>query len=134
MYALSGTKRNALLEVIETGFGVFVKSWITNNSDDDFILKQYCPPGFLFYSAPRGIKRGGGICFFTDVISIWKILKSLPLNFWNAVMPETVGATTYFVIAVYRPPGLNVKFFIDHFTILFEERLHVDKIVFLGDF
>ena len=47
----------------------------------------------------------------------------------------TVGAISYLVIAVYRPPGLNVKAFIDHFAILFEEkRLQFDKIVLLGDF
>ena len=47
----------------------------------------------------------------------------------------TAGATSYLVIAFYRPPGLNVKSFIDHFTVLFEEkRLQFDKIVLLGDF
>ena len=47
----------------------------------------------------------------------------------------TVGATSYLVIVVYEPPGLNVKSFIDQFTILFEEkRLQFDKIVLLGDF
>ena len=47
----------------------------------------------------------------------------------------TVGATSYLVIAVCRPPGLKVKSFIDHFTIHFEEkRLQFDKIVLLGDF
>ena len=47
----------------------------------------------------------------------------------------TVGATSYLVIAVYRQPGSNVKSFIDHFTLLFEEkRLQFDKIVLLGDF
>ena len=55
---------NALLEVNEISLGVFIESWITNNSDDDFILKQCCPPGFLFYSAPRVNKRGVGICHF----------------------------------------------------------------------
>ena len=47
----------------------------------------------------------------------------------------TVGATSYLVIAVYRPPGLNVKSLVDHFAILFEEkRLQFDKIVLLGNF
>ena len=38
------------------------------------------------------------------------------------------------VIAVYWPPGLNVKFFVDYFTILFEKRLQFDEIDLLGDF
>ena len=44
---------NDLLEVNEIIFGVFIESWITNNSDDSFILKQCCTSGFLFYSAQR---------------------------------------------------------------------------------
>ena len=34
---------NALLEVFEIGFGVFIESQITNNSGNDFILKKCCP-------------------------------------------------------------------------------------------
>ena len=46
-----------------------------------------------------------------------------------------VRATGYLVIAVYRPPGLNVQSFIEHFTILFAEKsLQFDKIVLLCDF
>ena len=55
---------NFFSEVNEISLGVFIELWITNNSDDDFILKQCCIPGFLFYSAPRVNKSGGGICVF----------------------------------------------------------------------
>ena len=46
---------------------VFIESWITNNSEHDFILKL-CSPGF-FYSAPR-VSKIGGIASFAGVISI----------------------------------------------------------------
>ena len=111
---------NALLEVNEISFWVFIESWITNNSDDDFILKRCYHPGFLFYSAPRVNKRGGGICVFYRC--------DLHLENFEKFVSEccyaslSVGATTYLVIAVYWPPGLNVKSFIDHFTVLFEEK------------
>ena len=78
---------NALLEVNEISLGVFIESWITNNSDDDFILKQCCPPGFFPIVHQGWIKEEVDFASFTDMISIWKILKSLPLNFLNAVMP-----------------------------------------------
>ena len=115
--------------------GVFIKSWITNNSDDDFILKQCCPPGFLFYSKPRVNKRGG-ICLFYRYNLHLENFKKFTSEFFECCYgSSTVGATSYLVIAVYRPPGLNVKSFIDHFTIPFEGKgLQFDKIVPLGDF
>ena len=43
-------------------------------------------------------------------------------------------ATTYLVIAVYRPPRFNVKSFFNHFNILCaEKRLQFDRIVLPGD-
>ena len=112
------------MDVNEISLGVFIESWITNNLDDNFILKQCCPPGFLSYSAPRVNRRGGGNCLLYRYEFFQCCYASL-----------TVGATSYLVIAVYRPPGLNVKSFIDHFTVPFEEkRLQFDKIVLLGGF
>ena len=64
--------------------------------------------------------------------SWWKVYLWI---FWVLICLFNCWATSYLVIAVYRPPGLNIKSFIDHFTILFEKkRLHIDKIVLLGDF
>ena len=118
-------------------------------------------PGFLFYSAPRVNKRGGGICLFyrydihlenfekftsaffeccyasltvgaTSYLVI-AVYRPPGLNFISFI--DHVGATSYLVIAVYRPPGLHFKSFVDHFTVLFEEkRQQLDKIVLLGDF
>ena len=124
------------MEVNEISLGVFIESWITNNSDDDFILKQCCPPGFLFYSAPRVNKRGGEICLFYRYDIHLENFEKFTSEFFECCYASlTVGATSYLVIAVYRPPGLNVKSFIDHFTVLFEgKRLQFDKIVLLGDF
>ena len=126
---------NALLEVNDS-FGVLIESWITNNSDDDFIPKQCCPQGFLFSSEPSFNKRGGGIClFYRWDLHLENFEKFASEFFECCYAPLTVGATSYLVIAVYRPPGLNVKSFIDHFTILVEEkRIQFDKIVLLGDF
>ena len=53
---------NALLEVDEISSRVFIEMWIKKNSDDGFILKQCCRPGFSSIVHPRLIKRGGGIC------------------------------------------------------------------------
>ena len=127
---------NALLEVNEISLGVFIEARITNNSDDDFILKQCCPSGFLSYSAPRVNKRGGGICvFYRYDIHLENFEKFTSEYFECCYASLTVGATRYLVIAVCRPTGLNVKSFIDHFTVIFEEkRLQFDKVDLLGDF
>ena len=88
---------NALLEVNEISLRVFIESWITNNSDDDFILKQYCTPGFLFYSAPRVNKRGGGIClsYRNDIHS--ENFEKITSEFFECCYASlTVGATSYF--------------------------------------
>ena len=77
---------NALLDVNELNLGVFTESWITNNSDIDCIQKQCFPLGFHFYSAPRVKKEQVEFASFTDMISIWKVLKSLPLIFMSAGM------------------------------------------------
>ena len=81
-------------------------------------------------------KRGGGICLFYRYDIHLENFEKFTSEFFECCYASlTVGATSYLIIAVYRPPGLNVKSFIDHFTILFEEkRLQFDKIVLLGDF
>ena len=124
------------MEVNEISLGVFIESWITTNSDDDFILKQCFPRGFFFYCAPRVNKGGGGICLFYRYDLHSENLEKFISEFFQCCYASlTVGATSYLVIAVYRPPGINFKSFIDHFTILFEEkRLQFDKVVLLGDF
>ena len=91
---------------------------------------------FPSYSAPRVNKRGGGICLFYRYDIHLENFEKFTSEFFECCYASlTVGATSYLVIAVYRPPGLNVKSFIDHFTVLFEEkRLQFDKIVLLGNF
>ena len=66
MYAVRNKTKdvNVLLEVNEISLGVFIESWITKTSDDDFILKQYCPRGYSSIVHQGLIKRGGGICLF----------------------------------------------------------------------
>ena len=54
-------ERNALLQMNEIDIGICVESWISNNRDDNFLLKQCCPYGF---SASQLNTRGGGICLF----------------------------------------------------------------------
>ena len=51
----------------------------------------------------------------TDVISSWKTFNIL-LPIFNAVIRLIVIATTYFVMAVYRAQGTNVKLLIDDFS------------------
>ena len=52
------------LESNEIYFGLCVEIWISNTSDDIFLLQQSCPHGLKYYSAPKLNKRGGGICIF----------------------------------------------------------------------
>ena len=40
---------NAFMETNKISLGVFTESWITNNSDDNFIQKQCCPRVFFLY-------------------------------------------------------------------------------------
>ena len=120
----------------EISLGVFIGSWITNHSDDHFILNHCCPLGCLFYCASRVKKRGGGICFFYKYDLHLENFENFTCEFFECCYASlTVGGSSYLVIAVYRPSGLNAKSFLDHFAILFEEkRLQFDKIVLLGDF
>ena len=78
---------NALLEVNEISLGVFIEWWITNNSDDDFILKQCCTPWFSFYSEPRMNKKEGGICLFYRYDLHLENFEKLTSEYLNAVMP-----------------------------------------------
>ena len=124
---------NALLEVNDS-FGALIESWIANNSGDYFILKQCCPQGFLFYCAPRVNKRGSGICLFYRCDLHLENFEKSASEFFECCYAYLTVRASYLVIAVFRPPGLNIKSFIDHIKILFEEkRIQFDKIV-LGDF
>ena len=85
---------NALLEVNEISLGVFIESWIMNNSDDDFILEQCCPAGFLFYSEPRVNKRGGRICLFYRYDLHLENFEKFTSEFFEGCYASlTVGAT-----------------------------------------
>ena len=53
-----------------------------------FYSKAVLAPGGFFSIVHQGlIKDEVEFASFIDMISIWKILKSLPLNFLNAVIP-----------------------------------------------
>ena len=79
-------------------------------------------------------KRGGTICLFYKYDIHLENFEKFTSEFFECCYASlNVGAASYLVIAVYRPPGLNVKSFINHFTVLVEEkRLQFDKID-LGD-
>ena len=118
----------ALLEVNEISFGVCIESWIMNNWFVDFIVKGCCPQDLFSIVQLGWIRRVGGVCLFYRCDLHFENFGS---SFWNAIMPFIVVATTYWVIAVYRPPGL--KSFIHHYY-SFWKRLQFDKMVQLGDF
>ena len=111
---------NAFLDVNELNLGVFTESWITNNSDVNCILKQCFPLGFRFYSAPRVKKRAGGICLLYRYDLHLEDFEKITSDIYECwYVSLTVEATSYLVIAVYRPPGLSVKSFTNHFTSVF---------------
>ena len=59
----------------DINFVVFIASWITNNSDNDFFLKQCCRQRFFFYSVPRKKKRSWNLPFlqmWSPFGKIWK--------------------------------------------------------------
>ena len=125
------------MKVNKINLGVFIESWITNTSDDGFILKQCCPPAFFFYSAPRVNKRGGQIFFFYRYDLHFQNRENFTSEFFECCYAYlAVWATNYFVTAFYRPHGLNVKSFVKSlcYFVFEENRLQFEKIVLLVDF
>ena len=124
LYPLAGTKqRMYLLEINQISYGLFINRGLRTTPITVLFYSSIVPQD-LFSILHQGlIKEEMESASFTDVISIWNTLKSLPLIFFKCCYASlTVGTTTSIVVAVYRPPGLIVHFFIDHFTVFFEEK------------
>ena len=58
MHALGNKTKelNAFLQINEIDIGFCVESWIRDNSDDNYLLQQCCPPVLSFAVHPASIK------------------------------------------------------------------------------
>ena len=94
---------------------IITESWIFDNSVDIDILNTLTPDGYVYFSAPRHGRRGGGILIvYKEPVQLcFKVLET----FEFAEMVELEITSKFFrkfkLLAVYRPPNQNAVAFID---------------------
>ena len=125
---------SAVFEKNDIDIGVFVESWISNTSDDNFLLQRCCHQcGLKFYNASRHNKRGGWfcVCYRSD----------LPLENFGVFSSEyfeccfmIIRVAEIISLLIAKTTGGNFKSFIEIFAHFFEEKgLLYHRIFLLGD-
>ena len=96
--------------------------------DNDFIIRDICPTGYLFHHVPRsGTARGGGVgLLFRSCFNIKPQPCRKFISFECIELLLTSVGKTLSIIVVYRPPpsttnGLTPTVFFDEFSTLLEQ-------------
>ena len=118
------------------------ETWLQSETDNEFIIRDLCPTGYLFHHVPRsGPVRGGGVgllfrsCFN---IKLQPYRKFISFEYIELLL-NSVDRSIRIVI-VYRPPpsntnGFTPAIFLDEFFTFLEQYVTIPgSLLIVGDF
>jgi len=118
------------------------ETWLkSNNSNDQLIINELTPTGFLFHHVPRNNGRGGGVgILYKKSLKLKKISVKRFKSF--EVMGMSIQSTPacISIFVIYKPPPstrnkFSNKMFFDEFQVFLEQFLSGSNSFFLvGDF
>ncbi|KAK6189788.1 hypothetical protein SNE40_001781 [Patella caerulea] len=128
------------IDDLKTDIVVLSETWL-NEGDDHWINQsELNNEGWMFYSAPRTDRKGGGLAICTKVKKVKEIRKGQTRTFEFAIWQLITNNVTTYIIGIYRPPysakhPATLPQFLDDFTEFLAIVLaSMTNIIICGDF